>query len=150
MALGASSGLQAMNLASYSELNSFLSPSALWNRLLPKITFVDKEEVEVNTLDLVFDELVSQIEDPRPFLKVDTQGFDLEVVKGARNCIGKILGLQSELEVRRMYEGTPGYLEALAFYADLGFALKDFYTVASDGNDLSAVEVNCIMLRLSD
>lgn len=81
---------------------------------------------------------------------MDTQGFDLEVVKGARNCIGKILGLQSELEVRRMYEGTPGYLEALAFYSDLGFALKDFYTVASDGNDLSAVEVNCIMLRLSD
>lgn len=69
MALGASSGLQAMNLASYSELNSFLSPSALWSRLLPKITFVGKEEVEVSTLDLVFDELVSQIEKRPPISK---------------------------------------------------------------------------------
>jgi hypothetical protein len=74
---------------------------------------------------------------------VDTRGLDLEVVKRAHNCIGKILGLQSELEVRRIFENTPSYLE---FYADLGFGLKDFYTVASDGNDLSAVSVDCIML----
>ena len=147
IALGASAGVQVMNLASYSELSSFLPPNALWDRLVPNVTIVGKEEVEVCTLDVVFEELVSQVENPRPFLKLDTQGFDLEVVKGARNCISKILGLQSELAVRRIYEGTPDYLAALAFYSGLGFTPKDFYTVASDGNDLSAVEVDCIMLR---
>jgi hypothetical protein len=46
-----------------------------------------------------------------------------------------------------MCEGAPGYLDALAYYAGLGFTPKDFYTVASDGNNMSAVEVDCIMLR---
>jgi FkbM family methyltransferase len=147
IALGASSGVQAINLTSYSELNSFRLAGEVWDRLLPTVKLTDKEVVEVRTLDDVFPELTNQIEDPRPFLKLDTQGFDLEVVKGAPNCIDKILGLQSELAIRRIYEGAPSYLDALAYYSSLGFTPKDFYTVASDGNDMSAVEVDCIMLR---
>jgi FkbM family methyltransferase len=147
IALGASAGAQAVNLTSYSELNSFRRPDKGWDRILPTVRFTGTEDVEVRTLDDVFPELTSQIEDPRPFLKLDTQGFDLEVVKGGQNCIGRFLGLQSELAVKKIYEGAPGYLEALAYYSSLGFTPKDFYTVASDGNNMSAVEVDCIMLR---
>ncbi len=147
VALGASRGVQAINLTSYSELNSFRRPGDLWNRVLPTVTLTDKEDVEVRTLDEVFPELTREIKEPRPFLKLDTQGFDLEVVKGAPNCISKILALQSELAIQKIYEGAPSYLDALAFYSNLGFTPKDFYTVASDGNDMSAVEVDCIMVR---
>jgi FkbM family methyltransferase len=147
VALGASRGVAQINVTSLSALNSFRRPSKLWDRVLPTISVVDAEDVEVRTLDDMFPELTSGIEECRPFLKVDTQGFDLEVVKGARNCIGRMLGLQSELAIRKLYEGAPGYLDALAYYASLGFTPKDFYSVASDGNDMTALELDCVMVR---
>jgi len=58
-----------------------------------------------------------------------------------------MLGLRSELAVRPPYEGAPGYIEALAYYTNLGFTPKDFYTVASDGTDMTALEVDCVMVR---
>jgi FkbM family methyltransferase len=147
VALGASRGVAQINLTSLSALNSFRRPGELWNRVLPTIAVIDKEDVEVHTLDDVFPELTTGIEQCRPFLKLDTQGFDVEVVKGAQNCIGKMLGLQSELAVRQLYEGAPSYLDALAYYTSLGFTPKDFYTVASDGTDMTALEVDCVMVR---
>ena len=149
VALGASRGVAQINLTSLSALNSFRRPGELWDHVLPTIAVVDKEEVEVRTLDDIFPALTTGIEECRPFLKLDTQGFDLEVVKGAQNCIGKMLGLQSELAVRKLYEGAPGYLDALAYYTSLGFTPKDFYTVASDGTDMTALEVDCILVRAS-
>jgi FkbM family methyltransferase len=149
VALGASPGVAQINVTSLSALNSFRRPGQLWNQILPNISVVDKENVDVRTLDDVFPELTTGIEQCRPFLKLDTQGFDLEVVKGAQNCIGKMLGLQSELAVRQLYEAAPSYLDALTYYTSLGFTPKDFYTVASDGTDMTALEVDCVMVRAS-
>lgn len=137
----------AIDAQLFQQLGKMKGHGELWDRVLPTIAVIDKEDVEVHTLDDVFPELTKGIEQCRPFLKLDTQGFDVEVVKGAQNCIGKMLGLQSELAVRQLYEGAPSYLDALAYYTSLGFTPKDFYTVASDGTDMTALEVDCVMVR---
>jgi hypothetical protein len=51
----------------------------------------------VRRLDTFFDDIQKQVREPRIFLKIDTQGFDLEVLRGVSANIGKILGLQSEI-----------------------------------------------------
>src|SRR5262249_38380754 len=97
-------------------------------------------------LDELFSHLVSGIRDPRVFLKMDTQGYDLEVFKGARSSIRNILGLQSELSVRPLYHGMPHYLEALSVYEDAGFELFDL-TVVTRTSEGGLQELNCFMKR---
>jgi hypothetical protein len=75
-------GVAQINLTSLSALNSFRRPSKLWDRVLPTISVVDTEDVEVRTLDDMFPLLTSGIEQEcRPFLKVDIEEFELEVVR---------------------------------------------------------------------
>ena len=46
-----------------------------------------------------FDELAATHGFKRPFLKMDTQGFDLEVLEGALPRIDRFLGLKSEVSM---------------------------------------------------
>jgi len=126
-----------------SEMSSFLNPRDPNWELQP-------ETVEMKKLDSLFETILAQIPTPpRIFLKMDTQGYDVEVIKGAQRCIGRIHGLQSELSVVPIYENMPSYLEALRTYQELGFALTSLTEVARDVRDKNLVELNCVMVRLS-
>jgi len=41
------------------------------------------------------------------FLKMDTQGWDLDVFVGCGTCLASVVGLQSELSIRSVYEAMP-------------------------------------------
>ncbi|MDB5437510.1 MAG: methyltransferase FkbM family [Phenylobacterium sp.] len=82
----------------------------------------------------------------RPFLKMDTQGSDLAVVEGAGDAIQSFVGLQSELAVRHLYEGTRGFAEVLDVYANLGFRLSALVP-CSRGHFPDLMEIDCIMYR---
>ena len=77
---------------------------------------------------------------------MDTQGFDLQVLRGALPRIDRFLGLQSEVLVIQIYEGMPDWNQTLAEYRKAGFALCGFFHVSSD-QQLRAVELNAVMLR---
>jgi hypothetical protein len=63
----------------------------------------EKQTVEVNRLDGVFDSVCQGIDRPRVFLKMDTQGSDLEVFGGSTGCLENIGGLQTEVSLVPMY-----------------------------------------------
>ena len=71
--------------------------------------------------------------DPRVFLKMDTQGYDLEVFAGAKD-VSSIAMVQSEVSVIPIYEGMPTYLDALAAYHASGFSLLDLFIVNRTGD----------------
>lgn len=75
---------------------------------------------------------------------MDTQGYDLEVFRGASGCMEHICGVQSELSLRPLYKGMPHYLEALAAYEAAGFELFNLSVVTRLG-DGALVELNCFM-----
>lgn len=104
------------------------------------------ERVEVRRLDNLFPSILAGIADPRVFLKMDTQGYDLEVFKGAGNAVRTLQGLQSELSVKPIYEGMPNYLEALSTYEEAGFDLYNL-SVVSRARISGLIELNCSMQR---
>ena len=61
--------------------------------------------VQLRRLDAVLPQLVDGIPSPRIFLKVDTQGHDISVLKGAAGVVDRIIGLQSELPAVEIYDG---------------------------------------------
>ncbi|SCY24626.1 FkbM family methyltransferase [Nitrosospira sp. Nsp13] len=105
------------------------------------------EMIEVKRLDSIFPELVSGIENPRVFLKTDTQGYDIEVVQGIGNRIDDIIGLQAELSVTPIYEESPHYTKSLMYFESLGFSLMNLFVV-NRGKHGSILEYDCMMTRL--
>lgn len=82
----------------------------------------------------------------RPFLKMDTQGHDLVVAEGAGEALREFVGLQSELAIKRIYDGAPSYDEALEFYRRQGFELSAFVP-NNAGHFPRLIEIDCIMYR---
>lgn len=107
---------------------------------------VRKQEIEVRRLDSILPELVSRLGVSGVFLKMDTQGYDLEVFKGASQCIEMIQGIQSELSIQPLYQNMPHYLEALQIYESAGFDLYNLSVVNRVANG-GLLELNCFMRR---
>nr|WP_272916562.1 FkbM family methyltransferase [Tsuneonella aeria] len=103
--------------------------------------------IEVRRLDDVFDRIEGLVgADARHFLKIDTQGYDLEVCKGGEAALPRMLGLQSEVSIKPLYAGQPGYIDALAYYEALGFALMNLSIVNRTAAG-SVLEYDCLMAR---
>ena len=146
-ALGREQGTAELNLFTPdSSLNSLLGPSVFGSdrfaalRLEPR-----RERVEVRRLDDVFDEAVRPLLDPVTFLKLDTQGFDLEVLHGAGGVLRHVAALVTELPVVPIYEGMPSLVDALGHLQDLGFEITGMFPVTRDRDRLGAVEFDCVL-----
>jgi hypothetical protein len=103
------------------------------------------EVVKLRRLDTLLPELRGAKTLPRTFLKMDTQGFDLEVLRGATNVLGEIVALQSEVSVIPIYEDMPGIQEAFGVFRELGFALSGVFPVTYDSHQ-RIVELDCILV----
>ena len=77
---------------------------------------------------------------------MDTQGFDVNVVSGAGESIQGFVGLQSELAIKRIYEQSAGYQEAIGVYEKAGFGLSALVP-NNAGHFPMLVEIDCIMVR---
>ena len=150
LAIGSEKGMKTINVSGSSDLSSFLSPNEFFSR-----TFLDREntriqqteEVQMENLDSVYEEIVSSVEKPCVLLKTDTQGYDLEVIKGVKKNISNITVLQSEVASIPLYDGMPDYLEVLGKYRELGFEITGMFPVSREKKDLRVIEFDCIFVR---
>lgn len=121
LALGAESGPATINIASNSNSSSLLPMLDAHRGAAPAIQYVAEESVTVARLDDLADEAVRSAE--RPFLKVDTQGFEREVLAGGADTVRRCVGLQLELSFVPLYEGGMLVDEAIGWAYSQGFHL---------------------------
>ncbi|MET9911100.1 FkbM family methyltransferase [Streptomyces sp. NPDC006476] len=146
LALGREERVTAIHTG-WDTMNSLLPPSDYGRGRYERFTETRTEEVRVRRLADVMDEALDGIDDPRPFLKMDTQGYDLEVFTGAGDRIGEFVGLLSEVALLRLYEGSPRMDEAVAAYEAAGFETTGLYSVSRDPATGRVVEFDCVMMR---
>ena len=149
-ALGARVEKQLINVTRFSDLASFHKPNQFAEKTFSdNIEVSATEEVEIMTLDQMFEDVTHDISDPKVFLKMDTQGHDLEVLAGAAKSINKISGIQSEVAVIPIYEGIPDYVESITEFRKHGFEVTGLYPVSRDGDSLVVIEFDCVMVKRS-
>ena len=103
--------------------------------------------IQLRRLDAVLPELIKGIENPRIFMKIDTQGHDVSVVKGASGVLGMILGLQSELPALEIYDGMSSMSATLNYYASCGFVPTRFYPITTFRNVQISPEFDVLFTR---
>ncbi|MDH3648415.1 MAG: FkbM family methyltransferase [Saprospiraceae bacterium] len=122
LALGEQKERKTLHVSANSYSSSFLEMSEMLLDVAPQATYVDAVEVQVDILDSVLE--IGEIATPI-FLKIDSQGFEIPVLKGAQKMIAEknIIGLQLEMSLTPLYENEPLYNEVMRFVEELGFTL---------------------------
>lgn len=150
LALGSRDGVGEMNVTEGSDFTSFLSPNAYSTSEFPGSSrVVRREQVPLQRLDHFFADRMGGLANPRVYLKLDTQGYDLEVLRGAEGCLDRIVALQSEVSVKPIYHGQPSLTDALGHLGQLGFEVGGLYPVTRDHAG-RVVEFDCVALRAGE
>ncbi len=146
-ALGSSAGEATINVTKSPGLNSILQPrtdvvAGFWKE--DSITRVEK--IRVRTLDDVLEERDVDGKKHKIYLKLDTQGFDLEVLKGGVKSVPDVCALQTEASIRPIYESMPNYVESLEYLSRIGFDVSGMFPVTHD-SALRLIEFDCIFVN---
>ena len=128
-------------------LSSVLAPTEFGYDRYRQFHAATTEDVPVRRLDAVLDGVTAGLREPRLYLKLDTQGYDLEVFAGLGERAREFVGLQSEVAVMQIYEGMPMMPEALAAYTAAGFEITALYPVSRQSRTGRVVEFDCVMVR---
>jgi len=126
MALGARDGICRFLKYDNNELSSFLSLTQNSDNPFTGVDLIATEEVRVTTIDsYCATNRISAID----ILKTDTQGFDLEVLKGAARLfsIGAVRLVLAEVLFIPMYESQCKPGELIDWLGAQGFALVGLY-----------------------
>ena len=88
-------------------MSSLLPSSEFGKDWHERLREAEVQKISVRRLDGLFDEAVDGIDDPRVYLKLDTQGYDLQAFAGAGDRLPEIAGMQSEVACVPIYDGRP-------------------------------------------
>lgn len=84
---------------------------------------IERRNVPVRTLDSLCEELVGGVPD---MVKIDAEGFEFEIMKGATKMLGEIELFLLELPFFKTYPGGLNFSESIAAMADYGYEVYDF------------------------
>lgn len=124
--LGAEEGVLKLNHFEQDQMCSFLPLDNGQRNPYAGEAVVNSSEVPVWTLDEYAKKHSLGAID---LLKIDTQGYDLQVLKGADALLtaGKVSFIMLEINFIPLYVGQPAFFELDAFLNKRGYALVDLY-----------------------
>jgi FkbM family methyltransferase len=139
-ALGAESERTTINVADLSVYSSILPSTPAATNFDDAAMVTHTQTIEVRRLDDVFPTISGNT-----LLKVDTQGYERQVLEGGRQVLPKLKGVLMELPVIHLYEGTWQFHEAIEFMKEAGFVIAQIHPVNYHSVDeVSLVEVDCL------
>ncbi|HVL51216.1 MAG TPA: FkbM family methyltransferase [Actinomycetota bacterium] len=122
-ALGAAPGEAKLHLAAEPACSSLYPPDEELAERRPGLGLikqVGQEQVTIETLDAWCS--ANEVERV-DFLKIDTQGAELDVLKGAEKILGTVRAVEVEVEFNPIYLGQPLFSDIDIFLREHGFVL---------------------------
>lgn len=144
-ALGSSPGETLINVSANSVSSSLLPMRREHLDAAPESAYVGTEAVQVRRLDDLADGLVPR--EGRLMIKVDTQGYELEVLKGATGLLPRVSAIQIELSLVPLYQGAPIAVEAIDFVESLGFEVFSIVPGFKDKRSGRLLQADGIFVR---
>lgn len=111
----------------------------------PASKIIGKENIKVYTLDSIADKYFNS--NNIVFLKIDTQGFEEKVLKGAETTLKRVKGVQLELSLVKLFEGQKLYLELIGMMKSYGFDLYSVEPAFTDKRTGRLLQVNGLFFR---
>lgn len=129
-AVGAEPGTAEINVSANSFSSSIRPMTEAHRTAAPGSDYVASEPVEVTTVAAIVAE--HGIDPARTLLKIDTQGFEDEVLAGAGDLVGRFAAVQLELSFVELYAGQRLHDEIVADLKAAGYRLQQLEPGFSD------------------
>jgi FkbM family methyltransferase len=144
-AVGSEAGEVWVNVSANTQFSSIKSLSEKAASIDPNSGIVGREKVVCANLD----ELAAS-QGPT-LIKIDTQGFEREVLKGATRALSQAVGVFMELPIIDVYDDSWSFLEAIRTMDELGFVPCQIDPVNHHQADrMAAIEFDCLFRREAD
>jgi FkbM family methyltransferase len=144
-AIGSEPGEVWVNVSVNTQFSSIKSLSEKAASVDPDSGIVGREKVACKTLDEV-----AASRGPT-LIKIDTQGFEREVLKGATRALSQAAGVFMELPIIGLYDGSWSFLEAIKTMGELGFVPCQIDPINHHHADrMAAIEFDCLFRRKAD
>jgi FkbM family methyltransferase len=146
LCIGDREGQITLQVSANSESNSVLDVLPASVTVAPESRAVRREEVPITTLDAYFraNPLPTAA---RVMLKLDVQGFESQVLLGAKQFLPRCHGLQCELSLVPLYSGQPTFVEMMTLLRDVGFELHAMLPGFTDEQTGRSLQMDGIFFR---
>jgi FkbM family methyltransferase len=121
VAIGPGDGSVVINVAANSVSSSVLAMTRRHLEAAPSSRTVGKRDVPMMRLDSAGSGVWSETE--RVHLKLDVQGYELQVLEGAASTLSQTVSVEAELSLLPLYEGQPLMTGVIDVLQDAGFQL---------------------------
>lgn len=145
-AVGDRTGLIDLNIAANSVSSSVLPMLSSHSMAAPESVYQGKESVPLTTLDLIAPEYIRQAN--APLLKIDTQGYEWQVLDGAKEILPIIQGILIEVSLIPLYEGQHLWLETIERLEASGFVLWALEPVFVDSTNGRTLQMDALFFRV--
>jgi len=122
MAIGDVDGEVDIQVSAETDMSSILPQSDFLRQISPTSKVETTEHVPIHRLDSLAKDYVDA--EHRLFLKVDTQGYEPQVLDGAEALLPRLIGIQLEMSLLPIYEGERDYLTMIQRLAGAGMTLQ--------------------------
>ena len=140
--LGSASSRLDFIVAGNSKSSSFLEMQDVHISAAPNSEPVYTISVQVEPLDAFLDRFP-----PSVFLKIDTQGYELEVLSGAHNTLDRALYVYIEASFVELYKGSPLAHDVMARMQELGFEVRTITPGFSDIGNAKLLQADILFSR---
>jgi FkbM family methyltransferase len=117
--LGSNNFSDHIFVSRHSESSSLLKILPKHTNLKPLSKIISTEKINIKKLDNFYAD-ISKLK-KNIFLKIDTQGYEMEVLKGATKTLKLITGLIVEVSLVKLYEKQPLWLDIVNFLKKRNF-----------------------------
>jgi hypothetical protein len=146
MGLGDCEGQLEISIKAKDVYSSFKPNSDFTNERFGGAKEAGREVVQVKRLDAFIAENPSAIT-PKTYLKIDTQGYEQEVVEGAGSELARFLAVQMELALRPLYEGQLPFVDMVKWMQDRGFEIAMAKENGFDHDECRLLELDVAFVR---
>jgi FkbM family methyltransferase len=147
-ALGRERAEVQMHIAGNSVSSSLLAMKAAHLAAAPQSAYVGMQTVQMHRLD----ELAATLLPPSGtvLLKIDTQGYEREVLEGSTGLLPRVSALQVEVSLVPLYEGAPAFVEMVSRIQGLGYAIFSLVPGLRNVEDGRLLQMDAFFIRESN
>ena len=145
-AIGNTDGEIEINISNNSVSSSILNISKKHIDASNESRYIGIEKVKIHKLDSLFSK--EQLMNKNIFIKIDTQGFEWEVLEGASNILNDTKGLLCELSFDNLYEGQHLWQEIINKLEQYNFKLWSLQYGLTDKNTGQTLQSDAIFYKI--
>ena len=147
-ALGDENGEGIINISGHTDNSSILDMTSDYLESAPVVKYVGHENIRIKKLDSIFNSYVQP--ENKVMIKIDTQGYEKNVIDGAIESLKKISIIQLEMSIVPLYKNEIPFMEMFNYIESKGFQLFSLENGSYNRKSGQLLQVDGIFVNKND